>query len=85
MKEKFPEDNAERSEEFAMERAKEFLPSLRRFHDLFEDRSIMANKAIADYLASQFTTAGVEVFSDFVDDLKKAKARQIKMNNPQEK
>ncbi len=76
MKKEFPVDTPERSMQIAIEQAKGFLPSLRSLHDHFEDRSIMANKEVADFLAQNFTVAGVEVFSDFAKSLKEAKMRQ---------
>jgi len=76
MKQEFPIDNTENSKRLAMEKVKDILPDLTKFHDIFEDRSIMANREIADIIASKFTTAGVEVFSDFAQSLKEAKMRQ---------
>ncbi len=66
----------EYSDEAAMERAIELIPSLRKLHDFAEDRSVMENQEIADLIANQFSKAGLEVFSDFADKLKEAKARQ---------
>jgi hypothetical protein len=69
---------AEKSKQAAMEKARKLTPTLRELHDFLEDRSVMGNQEVADYIASQFTNAGVEVFSDFVKDLEAAKARQSK-------
>ena len=69
---------AEKSKQVAMEKAKELVPTLRALHDFLEDRSVMGNPEIADYIASQFTKAGVEVFSDFAKNLETAKVRQSK-------
>ncbi len=77
MKNEFPADTPERSRQVAMETVKNFLPNLRTMHDLFEDRSIMADPEIANSIARSFTTAGVEVFSDFAKSLKEAKMRQV--------
>ena len=76
-KEHPPVDTQERSSQVAIEQVRNILPSLRSVHDLFEDRSILANPDIADFLAGQFTTEGVEVFCDLANDLKETKRKQI--------
>jgi len=68
--------SAEKPEQIARERAQKLRPTLQAFHDIFEDRSVMGNRETADRVAEQFTQAGVEVFADFANDLKEAKARQ---------
>jgi hypothetical protein len=69
--------NRQKQEQFTIEQVREFLPQLRRFHDIFEDRSVMSNPEIADFVAGQFTSAGVETLVDFVEELKVAKEKQI--------
>lgn len=70
-----PENNTEK---FNRERVKEFLPQLKRFHDLFEDRSVVRNSKIANFLAKKFGTAGIEVFEDFASVLRETYNKQIK-------
>jgi hypothetical protein len=69
---------AEKSKQVAMEKAKELIPTLQALHDFSEDRSVMGNQEVADFIAGKFTKAGVEVFSDFAKALEAAKDRQSK-------
>ena len=74
----------EKLEQVAMERARRILPDLNRFHDMLEDRSMMANNEAAEFIARQFTVSVIEVFSDFVKNLEAAKKR-LGQPDPEEK
>jgi|WetSurSiteA1Bulk_404760.scaffolds.fasta_scaffold340192_2 hypothetical protein len=58
-----------------VERARRTIPELRKFHDLLEDRTMMADPEVAELVAKNFTGPGIEVFSDFVKALEAAKER----------
>lgn len=73
--ETFPIENP--NEQFNRERVKEFIPQLERFHDLFEDRSIIRDPKIANFLAKKFGTVGIEVFEDVARVLRETKNKQI--------